>query len=99
MLWSRCRSRPGRYIQPDPVGLGGGVNLYRYAEGNPLIYMDKHGLDADSLGIDVNIPFAGGIEVGVVVYDGTYAGGLLGTAGNFDIGLYGTIKKPHGGYA
>ena len=56
------------------ASLGGGVNSSNYAEGNPLINMDKYGLDADSLG--------------VVVYDGTYAGGLLGSTGNFDIGLY-----------
>ena len=37
-------SSTGRYIQADPIGLGGGNNLYLYAEANPLKYMDPLGL-------------------------------------------------------
>lgn len=38
------RSGWGRYTQSDPMGLAGGVNLYRYAEGNPLTNIDSLGL-------------------------------------------------------
>lgn len=36
----------GRWTSSDPIGLGDGVNLYRYAGNSPLMYTDPAGTDS-----------------------------------------------------
>ena len=40
----------GRFLQPDPIGTQGGVNLYAYASNDPLNATDVFGLDCVSSG-------------------------------------------------
>jgi RHS repeat-associated protein len=44
--------RSGQFTQEDPIGLAGGMNLYGYANGDPVNYSDPFGLCGQSAGSD-----------------------------------------------
>jgi RHS repeat-associated protein len=74
----------GRFTQPDPIGLKGGSNIYAYAEGNPLLHVDRLGLQAASSVIDIPYP---GVGAGAGAGTGAGAGAILGRCLGIGIGL------------
>jgi RHS repeat-associated protein len=83
----------GRYRQPDPVGISGGVNRFGFVEGNPLSLIDPEGQMGQGSGANAPgpRPAAGGnLSVGIGgslhtllgVGLGADAGAVFDTSGN-----------------
>lgn len=77
----------GRYISADPIGLAGGINLYRYANTNPINWVDRDGMTPAGSVI--------GGTIGSVIggWGGSVVGGLTGGASG---GLVGSTVGPAG---
>jgi RHS repeat-associated protein len=77
----------GRYLEPDPIALNGGTNIYAYVENSPALRTDSLGLltwdDVAGFINTAGIAFVNGLEhAGAGVSDAfSFLGGLLtGTA-------------------
>jgi hypothetical protein len=69
----------GTWIQEDPLGVAGGVNVYQYNNGNPVSFSDAFGLvaaDSGQAGVDTCKTLVREFSVGI---SGLAGVGLLGS--------------------
>jgi|GEM_PF-4241257 len=91
----------GRFLQPDPIGYAGGLNVYGYVGNDPLNLMDPNGMDVPdpstgkysfyvavhSAGFSHDPFFHGSIWI---VNNNTYSGGISTLGGQPALGLTST---------
>ena len=75
-----------RFLSADPLGFAGGANVYAYADGNPLAYVDPLGLCAEDAGF---LSYLGDSAEQVLLGNFTDKVTGLGTAGEVAAGVFG----------
>lgn len=79
----------GRYVTQDPIGYSGGLNLYRYANGDPINQMDptgEIGLVGAGIGMGVDLALQlieNGGNLGCVDWTSVAVSGAMGAVGGF----------------
>jgi RHS repeat-associated protein len=80
--------KAGRFLQQDPIGMAGGINLYAYVGNNPVNFVDPNGwLTIAISGGYQGVPLAGGTQNSSGYYWSPDGSGWFNTYGNNNSGL------------
>lgn len=85
----------GRFTQEDPIGLAGGLNLYGFANGDPVNFSDPFGLCVPPVTpvCAAALLVAKGIALGVAVFGGTRIAYNAATGQPLDEGLQSDVAR------
>jgi RHS repeat-associated protein len=84
--WNReFNARLGRYLESDPIGLGGGINTFSYVGSQPTRYIDPSGLDRKI--VNLGQGWTGGIDL-IPQTNGQFEIHVFNPRGN-EVGMYG----------
>jgi RHS repeat-associated protein len=84
----------GRWLNPDPIGIGDGVNVYGYCRNNPVSYTDLQGTQTDpknttwlSAGAKFSLTIGGGASFSLFA-GGSSRSNAITTGGNVSATLF-----------
>ena len=77
----------GRFTQEDPIGLAGGINLYGYANGDPVSYSDPFGLCPKDMGGDGKTTHLSDCPRGSLGHSKWTSGAIVTAPDQFDLFL------------